>query len=128
MLDAQELLSAVISVKIADVKDDLRLQQMHGHEALGALFEYQLDLVNWDESDIVKGQLAPEGCLGPEKLLGKELTVTVPLAGQKAPHIHGLVTQAAYREAIDHHTAYRVTIRPRLWLLTLTQNCRVFQN
>lgn len=128
MLDAQELLSPVISVKIADVKDDLRLQQMHGREALGALFEYQLDLVNWEESDIVKGQVAPEGCLGPEQLLGKGLTVTVPLAGQKARHIHGLVTQAAYREAIDHHTAYRVTIRPRLWLLTLTQNCRVFQN
>jgi type VI secretion system secreted protein VgrG len=128
MLDVQELLSPVISVKIADVKDDLRLQQMHGREALGSLFEYQLDLVNWDESDIVRATLEPGAGLGPDKLLGKGLTVTLPLAGQKVRHIHGLVTQAAYRESIDHHTAYRVTIRPRLWLLTLTHNCRVFQN
>ena len=128
MLDVQELLSPVISMKVSDVKDDLRLRGMHGREALGVLFEYHLDVVNWDESDIVRGQLEPEKCLGPDRLLGKSLTVALPLAGQKCRYIHGLVTQAAYRESIDHHTAYRVTIRPRLWLLTLTQNCRVFQN
>jgi type VI secretion system secreted protein VgrG len=128
MPDIQELLSPVISVKISDVKDDLRLHGMHGREALGSLFEYHLDLVNWDESDIVRTQLEREACLGPEELVGKSLTLTLPLAGQKSRTFHGLVTHAAYRESIDHHTAYRVTIRPALWLLTLSQSCRVFQN
>jgi type VI secretion system secreted protein VgrG len=128
MTNPQELLPAEITVKVPGVKDQLRLHSLRGREGLGMLFEYHLDLVNWDESDIVRNLLTPQGCLSPEALLGKSLTVTLPLAEGKVRHISGLVTQAAYAESIDHHTAYAVTIRPELWLLTLTQSCRVFQD
>mgnify|MGYP000504192527 CR=1 FL=1 len=136
MLNPEELLSPVIEVKLvgdkegahSSLKDELRLHSLHGREALGELFEYRLDLVNWTESDIVRDLFLPDGRLTPDKLLGQSLTVSVPLPGKKTRHLNGLITQAAYRESIDHHTAYTVTIRPTLWLLTLTRNCRVFQN
>jgi type VI secretion system secreted protein VgrG len=127
MPDVDELLPAEIMVTVTGVKDHLRLHSLQGREGLGLLFEYRLDLVNWDESDVVRNQLSAEGSLSPQALLGKDLTVTLPLAGGKTRIIHGLVTHAAFRASIDHHTAYAVTIRPELWLLTLSQNCRVFQ-
>jgi len=129
MMNSPPVLPATaMTVKVSGVKDDLRVREVRGHEGLGCLYEYQVELVNWDEPDSVRAALDPEGRLRPQDLLRQSLTISLPLANQKLRHLSGIITKASYLESYDKHTTYGVTIHPELWLLTLRRNCRIFQN
>ena len=115
-----------MSVEVVEVAKQFHVHRVHGHEGLGCLFEYQVELSNQDEPDWLREVLQPEVRIKPQDLLRKGLIITLPVQGQKARYLSGIVTKAAYMESYDKHTSYRVTIHPELWLSTLNRNCRIF--
>jgi type VI secretion system secreted protein VgrG len=120
---------SAMAVTVPGLRDNrLGVRTLQGHEALGRLFEYQVELVNLSEPEVVRQALDRGGILRPETLLGQALTVSVPLASEKVRHFSGFVTKARRLPSPDRYPHYEVTINPELWLLTLNQECRIFQN
>ena len=121
--------SSAITVTVLGLKDNmLAVHKLQGHEALGRLYEYQIELVNLSEPAAVRQVLDPDGILRPQTLLGKTLTVRLPLAGDKSRYFCGIVTKACRLQSQDGYSHYGVTISPELWLLTLNRDCRIFQD
>jgi type VI secretion system secreted protein VgrG len=95
----------------------LLFEQMSGREALGRLFEYQVDLLSKD----------PE--LNTAAVLGKPMTVRLRGDGDKPDrHFNGIVARFSLAGLEGEFTRYRATLRPWFWLLTRTSNCRIFQH
>jgi len=61
------------------------------------------------------------------KVLGQAMTVALPLPSGGTRYFHGLVTQFRHQGAAEDCFLYRAVLRPWLWFLTRTSNCRIFQ-
>jgi type VI secretion system secreted protein VgrG len=96
--------------------DALVFASMYGHEALGEPFDYQVDLVSEDPT------------IAWTDLLGQTIAVKVQLPQGGERYFHGHVTSFEFVEGGGTAAIYRAAIRPWLWLLTQTTNCRIFQN
>jgi type VI secretion system secreted protein VgrG len=120
---------SAMTVTVTGLKDNtLGVCEVQGHEALGCLYEYQVELVNLSEPEALRQVLDPDGILKPQTLLGQTLTICLPLADDKARYFSGIVTKAWRLGWRDGYAHYRATISPELWLLTLNRDCRIFQN
>ncbi|WP_236255039.1 type VI secretion system Vgr family protein, partial [Pseudomonas sp. Y39-6] len=96
--------------------DVLLLNQMGGGEELGRLFAYELQLTSLDAN------------IDLNQLLGKPMSVGVQLADGGERHFHGIVAQCSQSIDQGQFASYQVTLRPWLWLLSRTSDCRIFQN
>lgn len=76
--------------------------------------------------DMQLGLLSPRPDLKPEDLLGKTVTAHVELPEGKR-HFHGYVTSFSIGGHHGSHYGYQAIVRPWLWLLTRTSDCRIFQ-
>jgi type VI secretion system secreted protein VgrG len=98
-------------------KDALLIETLRGQENLSQPFQYDLTL------------LSESGDLDADKILGKDVTVQVKLpSGGGTRFFHGFVTrfsQAGYDRRLHE---YRAEVRPWLWFLTRSSDCRIFQN
>jgi type VI secretion system secreted protein VgrG len=65
--------------------------------------------------------------LKPEDLLGQPLTVNVQLDQAAKRFFHGYVSRFAVSGHTGRHYRYSATVRPWLWFLTRTTDCRIFQ-
>jgi type VI secretion system secreted protein VgrG len=92
----------------------LSLRWMTGHEELGRLFEYELEL--FCEAPDVKF----------DAILGKPLTVCVTKVGG-VRFFNGIVTRLWRVGIVDRHLVLRATLSPKLWLLSKTTDCRIYQ-
>jgi type VI secretion system secreted protein VgrG len=108
--------SLPITVDSALGPSALTFASMKGREALGEPFEYVVDLVSSDAN------------LKLSELLGQPMALHLELGEGEPRHFHGIVTSAEYVETGRPGAGYRATLRPWLWLLTQTTNCRIFQN
>jgi type VI secretion system secreted protein VgrG len=97
-------------------KDQLLFKNLQGEEQLSGLFHFQLELLS--ESRRINFQ----------EILGKPLTVQIQFAPECTRYLNGIVTRFAQANTDTRFTTYYAEIRPWLWQLTLTQNCRIFQN
>jgi type VI secretion system secreted protein VgrG len=90
---------------------------MRAQERLSQPFEIELALFS-------------EEAVDAEKILGEALVVTIVPDPDAAPvrYFHGLVTDFEHVGWNDRLNEYRATVRPWLWFLTRTADCRVFQN
>jgi type VI secretion system secreted protein VgrG len=103
--------------------DAFVVQRVTGHEALGRLSEYRLDL------------LSPRPDLAAEALLGTPATLTLERPEGPGPrHFHGHVTRFDLRGPVRTPAfggatgyLYGVTLHPGLWFLTRRADCRVFR-
>ncbi len=95
--------------------DDLLFHGMHAREELSRLFEYQLDLLS----------MKPDVDL--DTILGKNVTVTLALPDDSARYFNGFVTRVSQGARYGRFTRYSATVRPWLWFLTRTTDCRIFQ-
>ena len=95
-------------------KDVLLFRRMKAHEALGRMFRFDLELVS-KESDIKF-----------EDAIGQPMTVELQLGGDKSRFFSGLVTRFAQVGTSGRLAKYEVTLRPWLWFLTRTSDCRIF--
>jgi len=98
-------------------KDALKLQRMSGSERISTLFEFHYSL------------LSQSADLKADKILGLGLTLTAELPGGGKRYLHGVVSefsQTGFGD-IDKVYLYRAVVRPWLWFLTRTADCRIFE-
>jgi type VI secretion system secreted protein VgrG len=89
-------------------------RSMHVSEQLSEPFKYEVELLSTDVN------------LTPDDVLGQALTVTIE-AGMSKRHHNGIVTRLARLGTLGEFFHYRMVMRPWLWLLSRTTNCRIFQ-
>jgi len=97
--------------------DVLLLDGFAGDEGVSTPFLYTLDLLSEDAS------------IDAKKLLRTAAVVTLHLAGTTPRYIHGLITRfVQLGRTEDKLTAYRAEVVPWLWFLSLSSECKIFQN
>ncbi|WP_417698078.1 type VI secretion system tip protein TssI/VgrG [Pseudomonas sp.] len=94
----------------------LLLKDMGGGEELGRLFNYELQLHSLDNA------------IDLNQVLGKPMCVSLQLDGGGERHFHGIVSRFSQNVDQGQFASYQATLRPWLWLLTRTSDCRIFQN
>jgi len=78
--------------------------------------------------DMVVTLLATDPNISADKLLGKPVTVSAVLRDETLREISGHVTRFAQSGSEGRYYVYEMTVRPWLWLLTRTADCRIFQD
>ncbi len=112
-LDIATNRNAYLTTSLAEGR--LLLEEMTGFEGLGQVFGYELALLSLDPN------------VDLAALLGEPMTVHVVLPqGERV--FNGIVDSAQYQGDHDQYTRYHVTLRPWLWMLSYTTNCRIFQD
>ena len=96
--------------------DVLQFRMMTGHEELGRLFEYEVELVS------------PDPTIDIGSLVGQPMAVELELPEGGTRHFHGLVSRIQQVADVGNFACYRATLKPWLWQLRLRAGCRIFQN
>jgi type VI secretion system secreted protein VgrG len=105
------------SVTSALGTDVLLFSSMTGHEQLGRLFEYRVQL------------LSNNAGIAIDDVLGQPMTVVLDLYAEgEQRHFHGIVTRFASTGGDGEMYTYEATLHPWLWLLTRMSDCRIFQD
>jgi type VI secretion system secreted protein VgrG len=98
-------------------QDVLLLEGLAGDEAVSSPYGYTLDLLSEDPA------------IAAADVLRTPMAVTIKtLDGQGERFIHGLVRSFTQLGQSDGLTEYRAEIVPWLWFLSLSSDCRIFQN
>ena len=92
----------------------LILRQAKYTEQLGAPFEMDVELVSADEN------------VSFQDILGKNVTVRLETP-DTTRFFNGIVTGFKQKENLDGNAVYAATVGPWLWLLSLSQHCRIYQ-
>ena len=95
---------------------DLRFRAMTVTQGLSMLGEMELELIS-NKPD-----------LPAEKLLGQAVGVQVALSDGPKRHFNGVVTRFGIGQGQGRHFGYHASVRPWLWFLTRTSDCRIFQD
>ncbi|TXG80260.1 MAG: type VI secretion system tip protein VgrG [Thermomicrobiales bacterium] len=95
--------------------DVLLFKSMRSREALGRLFEYTVTA------------LSTRNDIDPKQLLGKNATLKLQLPGGGPRCFDGMVTRFALAGSHGRFVRYEMVLRPWLWFLTRTADCRIFQ-
>ena len=98
-------------------KDKLLLVGFSGQEAIGRLFNFRLDTLAKNQTEIVI-----------ERLLGKKVTVELQLPNQGKRHFNGIVNRVIEGARGPFFTEYALGVVPQLWLLTRKAQSRIFQH
>jgi type VI secretion system secreted protein VgrG len=96
--------------------DVLLFHGMHAREEMSRLSEYQLDL------------LSSRGDIDLDEILGKNVTVKLALPDDSTRYFNGYVTRFAQGGMVGRYHRYTAVVRPWLWFLTRTADCRIFQD
>ncbi|WP_455203662.1 type VI secretion system Vgr family protein [Kaarinaea lacus] len=96
-------------------QDVLLFYRMSAIEELGRLFKYEVELLSEDAN------------INLDDVLGKVISVNVELADNKRRSFHGYVSRIQYLGMQDEFHLYHATLRPWLWFLTRSADCRIFQ-
>lgn len=87
-----------------------------GEEELSRPFLYTVDFVSTDEH------------VKPAAVLGKPMTLHLPVSEDRSRPVHGLVRRFTYLGTARDLTRYRAEVVPELWFLSLSSECRTFEN
>lgn len=97
-------------------KDALILRRLSVEEEIGQPFTITAEVLSQDMG------------ISPSALVGKPITCTITAAHVPARHFHGIVRSFTRQSAIGRgYAAYMLVAVPRLWQLTRTSDCRIFQ-
>jgi len=105
-----------IKVKTALGADELLLSGFSGVEGVSQPYTFTLEL------------LSKNAAVDPTSVLRTPATVTVVLPDGGERFIHGIVSRFIQLGQRDDLTFYRAEIVPWLWFLSLSSDCRIFQN
>ena len=97
-------------------QDVLLFHKMTAREELGRLSEFQIDL------------LSDRGDMKLDDILAKNVTVKLELPENKVRFFNGYETRFSQTGIHGRYHLYHATVRPWLWFLTRTSDCRIFQN
>jgi len=99
-------------------KDVLLLQELRGYEGISRLFNYELDLLAYDNNSI-----------SFEDIVGQKVSITLHLPDGTPRYISGYVSRFTQGDTDERlFTHYYAQVVPWLWFLTRQQDCRIFQN
>jgi type VI secretion system secreted protein VgrG len=105
----------VHEITAADAAAKFQLWKMQVDDELGRPFNIELEM------------LSEKGDVTADKLLGTSLTTTITKPDGGKRHFNGLISRFAYAGRRGRYHVYVVTLRPWLWFLTRTSDCRIFQ-
>ncbi len=105
------------SVKVTTALGDaLTFHQMTGSEGISRPFAFELALVSDDMA------------IALEDVLGTPVAIEFELDEGAKRYFHGLVSDFAYVGTENEFARYQATLRPWIWFLARTADCRIFQN
>lgn len=96
-------------------EDVLLFHGMHAREEMSRLSDYQLDL------------LSTKCDIDLDQILGKNVTVKLGLPDDSTRCFNGFVTRFTQMGTYGRYHRYIAVVRPWLWFLTRTADCRIFQ-
>lgn len=96
-------------------KDVLVFAGFEGSEGLSELFEYRIECLSEDAD------------LDFDRAIGQQCTLTIKLH-EKEREFSGVLTEAQWLGVKNDYFSYRIVLRPWLWLLSRTTDCRIFQD
>ena len=96
--------------------DVLLLERFTGEEDVSQPFRFTLEM------------LSENAAIAPADVLRKPIAVTVEVPGGTQRHFHGIVSRFVAGGRRSGLTIYRAEMVPWLWFLSLTNDCRIFQN
>ncbi|GGF57802.1 hypothetical protein GCM10007301_16890 [Azorhizobium oxalatiphilum] len=97
--------------------DVLIATDLSGTEGLSQLFSFTVSMVS------------SNAAITPDQMLGKAVTVKIARPDSDPRCINGIVTRfLAGDQSVDGLRRYQAVLSPKLWLLTRTADCRIFQN
>jgi len=71
---------------------------------------------------------SPRADIDANDLLGKTVSFEMALPDDNKRHFHGYITRFGYVGAFGSQHVYQALVRPWLWFLTRTTDCRIFQD
>ena len=95
-------------------KDALLLGRFDAFEGLGELFEYRIEALSVQEDIDFNG------------LIGRNLSVHLETVDQVGRDFSGVLVEARWVGKRGALYVYRLVLRPWLWLLSRTSDCRIF--
>jgi type VI secretion system secreted protein VgrG len=99
-------------------KDVLLIESLDGAEGISRLFEYHVELLATVDTTI-----------DPKSIVGTKVSVAINLSdAQGSRWISGIVASFEQYAGDSEFDVYKARIVPSMWQLTLSTNCRVFQN
>jgi len=108
--------SSPVTFKSPLSPEDLRFEAISATQGVSVLETIELEL------------LSAKPDLAAEKLLGQPVGVSIALGDGGRRHINGLVTRFGIGGAQGRWFRYHASVRPWLWALTQTADCRIFQD
>ncbi len=96
-------------------KDKLLLRKFHGEERISELFHFHLEMQSEDAG------------LDFSAIVGKSVTITVELADDSKRYVNGIVGRFVQAGRDPRFATYHAELRPALWLLTMSADCKIFQ-
>ncbi len=94
----------------------IKLQSFTGEAAISTLFHYELQ---FSYADVA---------LDPIQVIGQPATVAINYVGEPTRYYHGIMSELQAEAVLSNGMRqYRAVMRPQLWLLSQTQNRRIFQ-
>ncbi len=95
--------------------DNLSLVRFEAHEGLSINFEYRIDAVSPNEN------------IDFDKSIGRPCTVTMTTYQGQERFFNGILVEAQWSGVEQNQFAYRLVLRPWLWLLRHRGDCRIFK-
>jgi type VI secretion system secreted protein VgrG len=96
-------------------KDVLVLVRLDATEGLSELFEYRIECLSEDAD------------LDFDKAIGQQCTLKIKMY-DKEREFSGIMVEAQWLGVKNDYYSYRIILRPWLWLLSRTTDCRIFQD
>ena len=72
--------------------------------------------------------LSPRSDIKADELLGKPATFELELRSDAKRFLHGYITEWTQSGGTSRYHGYQFVVRPWLWFLTRTSDCRIFQH
>ncbi|WP_460450340.1 type VI secretion system Vgr family protein [Alsobacter sp. SYSU BS001988] len=97
-------------------RNKLAIARFEAHEALSELFEFSIDALSRDPD------------IDFDKALGRSCCVTIAAYAGPKRHFDGVLVEAQALGMVHDLYSYRLILRPSLWLLSRTANCRIWHD
>lgn len=107
--------SRSFQVKSALPVNTLLFRSMKGIDRLSELFDYRVELLSADHE------------LDLNALLGTDINISMERPDSGVRFFHGYVADAEQLDSKAEYAHYALTLKPWLWFLTRTADCRIFQ-
>ena len=96
--------------------DKLAIVRFDGSEGMNELFEFRLEA------------LSADGDIDFDQLIGKHATLTINSVNGRKRKFDGIVTETQWLGVRDHFHAYRLVLRPWLWILSNRTDNYIFHD